>query len=54
MRNTAYSRQDVEVARSGLKLLKNRMDNLKMRKGISNSQNANRERDGMLRPPPVM
>ena len=51
MRSTAYSRKDVEDARSGLRLLKNRMDNLKMRKGISNSQNANRDRDGMLKPP---
>ena len=44
MRSTAYSKQDVQEARDGLKLLKNKMDNLGNRKGISNSQSTNRER----------
>ena len=40
MRSTGYTQQDIQEARNGLKLLKNKMDNLS-RKG--NSQNANRD-----------
>ena len=36
-RMTGYSREDVKEARDGLKLLKNKMDNLVKRKNTSNS-----------------
>ena len=51
MRRTNYSREDVEEAKNGLRLLKNKMDSLVKRKNTSNSQSgANRDNDLMGRP----
>ena len=45
MMRTGYSREDVEEARDGLRLLKNKMDSVTKRKAMSNSQSANRDTD---------
>jgi len=37
MRRTGYSKEDVQEARDGLRLLKNKMDSLTKRKATSNS-----------------
>ena len=46
MNSTGYSRQDVEEAKEGLKLLKSRMGGTKRSFNVS-SHSANREREGI-------
>lgn len=45
MRQTAYTKQEVQEARDGLKLLKSRMGGVNKKRGLSNSQSTNRDRD---------